>query len=167
MPPDDERNETSGILDQLRTVVEALADIEEEEGGHRRNSGHIDRRHARVDYEYDVSIGLGKRLPRPDEAGEARSSAVNSREFTVPAEITDVEGSDERIVVADVGAVTEDEVDVSLDRDRQTLEISANDDIVTRIGLDRTDLTVTDVSLNNQVLQIRLQPRSTGESDTR
>lgn len=56
---DDQSSQLSGLLDQLHTLVEVLADIEEE-GGHRHESGRIDRGNARIDYDYDVSIGLGR-----------------------------------------------------------------------------------------------------------
>lgn len=52
--------------------------------------------------------------------------------------------------------MTDDDVDVALDTDEQALTLRVDDDVVERVVLDRPDVAITDMTLRNQVLEIRL-----------
>lgn len=160
---DDQSSQPSGLLDQLRSLVEALADIEEE-GGHRHESGRIDRGNARIDYDYDVSIGLGRadRSSHDEEPSsdrfrsDQRSGQRGMTEDSIHVETREGTSGDELVVVADLPGVTDDDVDVALDTDEQALTLRVDDDVVERVVLDRPDVAISDMSLRNQVLEIRL-----------
>lgn len=168
---DDARNNTStqptGLLDQLHTLLETLAEIEEEEAGHRRGSGQIDRGTRRIDYNYDVSIGLGKSDQSPDtdsslhrSHSEKRSDHQRATENSVPIETREGTSDDELVVIADLpGVADDDDVDVDLDTDEPALILRIKNE-VKRIPLDQSDMTITDMTINNQVLEIRVSHAS-------
>jgi HSP20 family molecular chaperone IbpA len=169
---DDARDNTStqptGLLDQLRTLLETLAEIDEEEAGRRRGSGQIDRGTSRIDYNYDVSIGLGRSDQAPGTSSsphrshsEQRSRHQRATEDSVPIETREGTSDDELIVIADLpGVADDDDVDVDLDTDEPVLILRINENEVKRIPLDQSDMTITDMTINNQVLEIRVSHAS-------
>lgn len=169
---DDECNDTStqpaGLLDQLRTLLETLAEIDEEETGHRRGSGQIDRGTGRIDYNYDVSIGLGQRdqssttrSSPPRSHSERRSRHQRTTEDLVHIETREGPNGDELVVIADLPDVAdEDDVDVDLDADEPALVLRVNENEMRRIPIDQAEMTITDLSINNQVLEIRVSRES-------
>jgi HSP20 family molecular chaperone IbpA len=138
-----------------------LAEIERGEDGHRRESGHIDRGNARIDYDYDVSTGLdsGASSSRDRSASDRRrterSTDREAERDPIHVETREV-ATDELVVIADLPEVTDDDLDVTLDADEPALELRDGEDTVGRIALDQSDVTITDVTLNNQILEIRL-----------
>lgn len=162
-PPDGPSDRSSGLLAQLRAIVETLAEIEANEGGLRRESGHIDRGRTRIDYDYEVSIGLGddthtaSSRDRPVSEG-ARTGPTGSQQGDGEAIhiATRAVDDDESVVIADLPGVADAELEVVLDTDGPALELWADEELVGRVGLDRPDVTITDVTLNNQILEIRL-----------
>jgi HSP20 family molecular chaperone IbpA len=175
---DDARDNTStqptSLLDQLRTLLETLAQIEEGEAGHRRGSGQIDRGTSRVDYNYGVSIGLGQRDQSSDTRSsphqpqsERRSRRQRATEDSVPTETRKGTSDDELIVIADLPSVAdEDDVDVDLDTDEPALILRINENEVKRIPLDQSEMTITDMTINNQVLEIRVSRESDSNGGT-
>jgi HSP20 family molecular chaperone IbpA len=175
---DDARDNTStrptGLLDQLRTLLETLAEIEEEEAGHRRGSGQIDRGTSRIDYNYDVSIGLGQRDQSSDTRSsphrshsERRSRHQRATEDSAPIETREGTSDDELIVIADLpGVADEDDVDVDLDTDEPALILRISENEVKRIPLDQSEMTITDITINNQVLEIRVSRTSDSNRGT-
>lgn len=161
--PDDQPSRPSGLFDQLRMLLETLADIEEEDG-HRHESGRIDRGNARVDYDYDVSIGLGgadgsshdEGLSSERSRSEQRSGQRGTTDDSIHVETREGTNGDELVVIADLPGVTDDDVDVALDTDEQELTLQVDDDVVERVVLDRPDVEITEMTLRNQVLEIRL-----------
>ena len=173
--PDSPSNHPSGLLEQLRAIIEALAEIKEDEGGHRRESGRIDRGRTRIDYDYEVSIGLGsddRTASPPNQPASDRSQPKQTRgqqgdEESIRIETRKVT-NDERVVIADLPGVTDDELDITLDTDEPALELRTNEELVGRVVLDQPDVTINDVTLNNQILEIRLSRTSEsndGESE--
>lgn len=172
--PDSPSDHPSSLLEQLRSIIEVLAEIEEEEGGYRRESGHIDRGSTRVDYDYEVSIGLD---PNAVSSRDQSASDPFQTERTIDREAEEKEPihiearevtTDEFLVIADLPGVADDDIDVTLDADEPTLELWADEELVGRVVLDQPDVTITDVTLNNQILEIRLTrtiESNEGESD--
>lgn len=177
---DDERDSTStqptSLVDQLRTLLETLAEIETEEAGNRRGSGQIDRGTSRVDYNYNVSIGLGQSDQSRDTGlsphqlhSKRQSPQQRATEDSVPIEIREGPSGNELIVIADLLGVTDDDnVDVDLDTDESALILRINENEVERITIDQSELTITDVTINNQVLKICVShaPDSNGGKTT-
>lgn len=159
----DSLSDPSGLLEQLRAIIEVLAEIEEDEGGYRQESGRIDRGRSRIDYDYEVSIGLGtgdrtaspRDQPAPDHSRTERTRSQQGDEESIHIETREVT-DDERVVIADLPGVTDDELDVTLDADEPALELRADEELIGRIVLDQPDVTITDATLNNQILEIRL-----------
>jgi HSP20 family molecular chaperone IbpA len=173
--PDSPSNHPNGLLEQLRAIVEALAEIEEEEGGHRQESGRINRGSTRIDYDYEISLGLDPvdrttsplDQPASDQSHPKQTHSQQGDKESVHIETRKVT-NDERVVIADLPGVTDDELDVTLDADEPALELRANEEIVGRVALDQPDVTISDVTLNNQILEIRLTRASEstdGESE--
>jgi hypothetical protein len=158
--PETPSGQPRGLLERIRAIVEALGEIEQVEDGHRRASGRVDRGAAHIDYDYDVSVGLGDRSGSPREQPGAEGSARRSSgqgDPSTPAHVqTRAVSDDELVVVADLPGVTDDELDVTLDADEPALELTAGGELIERIGLDGPDVTISDVSLTNRILEIRL-----------
>lgn len=164
---DDQSTQPRGLLDQLRTLIETLSEIEEKEGGHRHESSRIDSGTTRIDYDYDVSIGLGRGGESSHEEqssdrsrSEQRFSQQGTAEDSVHIETREGTSGSELVVVADLPGVTDDDVDIELDTDESALTLRVDDDIVERIGLDQSDLTITEMTTKNQILVIRLAQTS-------
>jgi HSP20 family molecular chaperone IbpA len=153
----------SGLLEQLRAIIDALAEIEEEEGGHRRDSKHIERGSTRIDYDYEVSVGLGsdERAPQSGEQPESdRSRAEGGPNQPGEEEGVHIEtravSQDELLVIADLPDLADEELDIELDADEPALAVWAGEERVGRVALERSNVTISDVTLNNQILEIRL-----------
>ncbi|TSD14759.1 protein gvpH 1 [Haloglomus irregulare] len=186
MPPDKSNDDTSdgkrdntsaeptGLLDQLRTLLKMLAEIEEEEAGHRRGSGQINHGTSRVNYNYDVSIGLGQynqssttRSSSHQSHSERRSRHQRATEDSVSIETREGTSDDELVVIADLpGVADEDDVDVDLDADEPALILWIDENEMKRIPLDQSEMTITDMIINNQVLEIRVSRESDSNRGT-
>lgn len=161
--PDDQPSRPSGLIDQLRVLLETLADIEEE-GGHRRGSGRIGRKSARIDYDYDVSIGLGGADGSAHDEGRSserprsgqRPGQRAGTDDLIHVETRERTDGDELVVIADLPGVADDDVDVALDADEQALTLRVDGAVVERVAVDRPEMTITDMTLKNQILEIRL-----------
>lgn len=164
---DSSSDQFKGLLEQLRTIIKALAEIEEEEGGHRRESGRINRGSSRIDYDYNVSIGLGSEestassrdQPVSDQSQTDGTRSQGGNEGTVHIETRKVT-NDELVVIADLPGDIDEELDINLDTDKPALELRTNEELVESVALDHPDLTINDVTLNNQILEIRLSRAS-------
>jgi HSP20 family molecular chaperone IbpA len=164
--PDDSHDGTTatptGLLDQLRSLLKALAEIDSEEAGHRRRSGQIDRGSRRIEYEYTVSIGLGRSDhsrntgSSPSRAdSEHRSSSRRRVEDSVAIETRDGASDDEIVLVADLpGVADDDDVDVGINTDEQVLVLRVNGTEVERVPLAHSEMEITEMTINNQVLEV-------------
>ncbi|ESS11765.1 MAG: GvpH [uncultured archaeon A07HR60] len=141
---------SSPVLDRLRAILETLDEIDTNEDGTRRESGHLERGQIGLDYSYEVSIGSisGDRSPAPPRESDDDSE---SPLFEVRA-VSDTD----RVVVIDLSQTADGELDVRLDSEQRVLELRVDGDRIRRIPLDTHDVTVSDVTQNNQILQIRL-----------
>ena len=164
--PDDSRDGTAttptGLLDQLRSLLEALAEIDSEEAGHRRRSGQIDRGSRRIEYEYTVSIGLGRSdhsrntgsSPSQSDS-EHRSSSRKRVEDSVAIETRDGASDDEIVLIADLpGVADDDNVDVGINADEQVLILRVNGTEVERVPLAQSEMKITQRTVNNQVREV-------------
>ena len=161
-------DESRGILRRIRAVIEEIGAIEQYEDGHRRASGHVDRGTVRVDYEYDVSVGLADRLgppEQPDTDGsrsdrDADGQVSDPTPMYVQRSVTD----EKVVVVVDLPGVTDDELDVTLDADEAALELTAEGEVIDRIGIDHPDMAISDTSLTNRILEVTLAHEDDGEN---
>ncbi len=170
-PPDNPSDRSRGLLEQLRAIIEALAEIEEEEGGHRRESGRTNRGSTRIDYDYNVSIGLGSEegtASSRDQLVSDRSQTDGTRSQRGDEDSVHIETrkitNDELVVIADLPGDIDEELDINLDTDKPALELRTNEELVGRVALDHPDVTINDVTLNNQILEIRLN-RTSGSKE--
>jgi HSP20 family molecular chaperone IbpA len=159
--------QSMSLIDQLRTLLETLAEIEEEEAGHRQGSGQIDRGTTRIDYNYDVSVGLGRddRVPHsesssPQSHSESQPSFPGATEDGIHIETREGRSDDELIVIADLPRVTDEDVAVDLDTNESALILRINENEVKRIPLDQSDMKITDMTIKNQILELRVSRAS-------
>lgn len=150
-----------GLLGSIGEIIEALSELEDAEDGPKSERGRIDRDSFTIDYNYDVNVGLGGDRKRRSGSSDDRSEPertvdVDDQEDALDHAVDVREYEDEVIVSADLPGVDEDELDIAIEDDASTLSITAGEDVIERIPLD-SQLSVTDVSFKNQILQIRLQ----------
>ena len=164
---DNASTQPTSLVDQLRTLLETLAEIEEEEAGHRHGSGKIDRGTTRIDYNYDVSVGLGQseqsshtESSSPQSHSEHQPSHPGATEDGVHIETREGTSDDELIVIADLPRVTDEDVDVDLDADESALILRIDENEIKRIPLDESDMTITDMTIKNQILELRVSRAS-------
>lgn len=153
-------DESRGVLRRIRAVIEAISAIEQHENGHRRASGRVDRGTLRVDYEYDLSVGLDDRLeppersdadgPRSDRDSDGRASD------STPIHVQKSVGDDELVVAVDLPDVTDDRFAVTLDADKPALELTVEGELIDRIGIDHPGMAISDTSLTNRILEVTL-----------
>ncbi|GGJ05385.1 protein gvpH 1 [Halobellus salinus] len=165
--PDSERENTAtqptGLLDQLQILLKALAEIDREEGGHRRGSGQSDRGASRIDYEYTVSIGLGQSDHSPGTGASPSRSHSEQRSYprrsvgdSIAIETREGTSDDERIIIADLPGVADDDVvDAEIAADEPELILWVNGTEIKRVPLGQSEVRITDITVNNQVLEIR------------
>lgn len=167
--PDDARDDRStqpeSLLDQLYSLLASLDEIDEEEGSHPSGSGHIERGSARIDYDYNVSVGLGQNdhPSGPDTAASPHQSHSDQRptESSIPIEIREGRSDDELVVIADLPGVTDDDdVEIDLNTDDSALILRIDENEIKWIPLDRSDMTITDMTINNQILELRVSQAS-------
>ncbi|MFB6206069.1 MAG: gas vesicle protein GvpH [Haloglomus sp.] len=136
----------SDLLDRLEEL-----DIDESE----RRSDTIRRGDATFDY----NINIGSINP----AGESRRR--RSRTWDIRGESADHEyrvqvdeEGGEIVVVADLPAVSPDEVEVATNDETGALEIRVDGEVVESVALDWDGAAVTDVTFQNQILEVRVAP---------
>lgn len=153
---DDEETEGSIPLGSVfGTLSELLGQLEEMDldAGEQR-SGSVRRGDAT--FEYNVNVGSinpagesrrNRRRPNWDIKGESED-----REYRV--RINDAEN--ELVVVADLPSVSAEDLDVGTTDD--ALEIRVDGEVVESVPLDWDGATVTDVTFENQVLEVHVEP---------
>jgi HSP20 family molecular chaperone IbpA len=154
--PDDDRIDGSIPLGSVfGTLSELLGRLEEMEldAGEQR-SGSVRRGDAT--FEYNVNVGSidpagesrrTRRRPNWDIRGESED-----REYRV--RIDDAEN--ELVVVADLPSVSAADLDVATTDD--ALEIRVDGEVVESVPLDWDGATVADVTFENQVLEVHVEP---------
>lgn len=137
----------SELLDQLENM-----DIDAGE----QRSGSVQRGDATFDY--NVNIGSinpagesrrNRRRRRWDITGESED-----REYRV--RVNEEEGK--LVVIADLPAVSADDIEVTTTDDDGALEIRVDGDVLESVPLDWDGATVTDVQFRNQVLEVHVEP---------
>lgn len=168
--PDDEEDDgdtsevdlgLGGLFGSIGELIEALSEIDQNEDGTRSETGRVDRDSFTIDYNYDVNVGIGgdrdRRSRSRDHSSEPeRTVDVDDFERDPEYEVDVREYEDEVIVSADLPGVDEEDLDITVEDDEGAVTIEAANDVIERIPLD-DQLSVTDVSFKNQILQIRLQ----------
>lgn len=133
---DDDRPE--GIF---RAILRLLEEMDARDG--RTRGGRWADGRTSVDYSFsigslDETLGMGS----PDEP-EAHI-------------LTTRETDDGILIAADLPRVRPEDVSVDLDRDVRTVTITVDNHVVGRFPLDDGDWTVTDVSFNNEVMEVKV-----------
>jgi HSP20 family molecular chaperone IbpA len=159
--PDDENRDSSiplgNVFETLSELLDALEDVDTDE----QTSGRVTRGDATFDY--NVNIGT------IDPSGDSRRN--RRRDWDIRGESDDHEyrvrvneASGELVVIADLPAVSPDEVEVGTTND--ALEIRVDGTVVESVPLDWDGAAVTDVTFTNQVLEVRVTPDAADEDDT-
>lgn len=165
MTTDDNHHEASSLLDIIRHVIETFQDTERSDEDETAGHGTVSERSFRTDYEFTVSTGLNhdRYWGRPSikELSDGTTATIND---TNEDRLVDVrEERDAIIVLADLPQATAESITTEIDRERNEFVIGLGGKIIGEIPLNDADITVTDSTFNNGVLEVRLQ---TGESTT-
>ena len=146
------------VFETLSELLDALEDVDTDE----QSSGRVTRGDATFDY----NINIGTINP----SGESRRNR-RQRDWDIHGESEDHEyrvrvneAAGELVVIADLPAVSPDDVEVGITDD--ALEIRANGTVVESVPLDWDGAAVTDVTFTNQVLEVRVTPGGADEDDT-
>lgn len=161
MTTDDNHHEASSLFDIIRHAVKTLQDAqrsdEDETAGHRTVLG----RPLQTDYEFTGNTVLD---PNPDSHWTNRGIEDLSSELTASTTDTEEdylvdvrEEGDAIVVLADLPQVTAESVRTEIDRERNELIIELGGETIERIPLDNTAITVTDSTVNNGIVEVRLQ----------
>jgi HSP20 family molecular chaperone IbpA len=159
--PDDENRDSSiplgNVFETLSELLDALEDVDTDG----QTSGRVTRGDATFDY--NVNIGT------LDPSGDSRRN--RRRDWDIRGESDDHEyrvrvneASGELVVIADLPAVSPDEVEVGTTDD--ALEIRVDGPVVESVPLDWDGAAVTDVTFTNQVLEVRVTSDGADEDDT-
>jgi HSP20 family molecular chaperone IbpA len=156
---DDASDAVEALVETIRSVLESLSEIDEEEGGRRHGGGRIERGSTTVDYQYDVSVGLDDVLNEGDEGRpEPKRTIELDADAAEPSYVVRVYESDDTIrVVADLPGIDENDVDVSLADGGSRLELSVEGETIESVPLRWGATTMTDLSFTNQILEITLR----------
>ena len=149
----------TGLLGILLAAIDAFSEIETNEGGHRRGSGHLEGENTSIEYDYEVSIGLDPAArsnpPNPQRSVESIPGPEDdSQPFHV--ETRDI-GEAKRVIIADLPETSEDELDIRFDEEKDVLELWAGGRRVKGVPLGIQDVTVTDITFNNQILEVQIE----------
>lgn len=152
-PTDDGSNGDDRPNGVIQAILDLLAEMDER--GDRVGRGRWADDRFSVDYSVsigglDEAFGPGGRGPRdPPDSGSRKAPDAGGD----PA-ITVREFGDEMLIVADLPNVRAEAVDV--ERDEQTVVITAEGDVLGRVPIDDEGWEVVDVSFNNDVMEARL-----------
>jgi HSP20 family molecular chaperone IbpA len=170
MPEDTDRDDSDedvsgsiplgNVFETLSTLLDQLDDADLDAGERRSDTV----RRGDATFDYDINIGT----IAPD--GEARSDR-RSRDWDIRGESEDHEyrvrvndADGELVVVADLPAVSADEVSVETTDDDDALEIRVDGSVLRSVPLDWGGASVTEVAFTNQVLEVHVEPQG-GETD--
>lgn len=157
---EDRREEYTGVLARVVRLLRTISDADA--GGTQRRTGHFHTKRTRVDYEYSVSIGLdtvsqdNETIPGGDHGPADGADDTHATMRSPSIEIRSPSDT-ERVVVADLPGISETEFDVTFDDEARTLTLWQGTDRVERVTLAEPSMEVTDVTINNQVLRVKLQ----------
>lgn len=159
---DDEGSDENGsiplgdVFESLSGLLDRLEELDLDEG--ERHSDTIRRGNATFDY--NVNIGsinpAGESRRRRSRTWDIRGESAD-REYRV--QVDEEEG--EMVVVADLPAVSPDEVEVATNDKSGALEIRVDGETVESVPLDWDGAAVTDVTFQNQILEVRVEPPGT------
>lgn len=158
---DDDRVDDDGPLGSLLELLEMLAEMEER--GERRRDGRLDIGGTSVDF----SVGIGTLDDLADRGGRGprdsgdRSSGGGERDGDAAADDgahVDVRRTEAgATVVADLPDVDAGAVDVAVDEGADRLRILVDGEPVGTAPLSGEELSVTDATVRNEVLEVRLE----------
>ena len=131
----------------LRAILELLSELDDADERSRR-SGWTD---GRTSVDYSVSVrGLDEAL----DGGPSGGTEESGRPET-PA-LTTRETDDGLLVVVDLPERRTEQVAAEVDEDERVAVITAGGDDIGRVPLDDGEWTVVDVSVNNDIMEVRL-----------
>ncbi len=148
------------VFETLSTLLEQLDDADLDTGERRSDTV----RRGDATFDYDINIGTiapdgegrsDRRSPDWDIRGESEDHEYRVR-------VNDADG--ELVVVADLPAVSADEVSVETTDDDEALEIRVDGAVLRSVPLDWGGASVTEVAFTNQVLEVHVEPQG-GETD--
>lgn len=147
------------VFETLSELLDQLEDMDLDTG--EQQSGTVQRGDATFDY----NVNIGSINP----AGESRRNRRRrnwdikgeSEDHEYRVRINEAEG--ELIVIADLPAVSADDINVRT-TDDDALEIRVDGEVLESVPLDWDGATVTDVAFKNQVLEVHVEPP--GRTDT-
>jgi hypothetical protein len=149
------------VFETLSELLEQLEDVDLDAG--ERRSGSVTRGDATFDY----NVNVGSINP----AGESRRNR-RRRSWDIKGESTDHEyrvrineAEGELIVIADLPAVSADDIAVRTTDDDDALEIRVDGEVLEAVPLDWDGASVTDVAFTNQVLEVHVEPPDGTDTD--
>lgn len=125
----------------IRSILTLLAELDE--AGERRQHGRWIGPRTVVDYEVSLG-GLGESFERDDRTG-SNTPAIATRRV-----------ADGMLVAVDLPDVRPEDVSVELDRYECTLTLAVDSEVVGQAPLEAGGWSVAAVSINNDVMTIRL-----------
>lgn len=142
------------LFGTLSELLDQLENLDLDAGESR--SGNVRRGDATFDY----NVNIGSINP----AGESRRNR-RQRDWHIEGKSDDheyhvrIDEEDGEIVVfADLPAVSADDVDVATNDETGSLEIRVDGEVVESIPFDWVGATVTDVTFQNQILEVHVRP---------
>lgn len=125
----------------VRAILDLLADLDER--GERTGRGRWSS--GRADVDYSVEIGGLDDFSEASRLDEPGASAITTRTF-----------DDEVLVVADLPNVRSEDVSARVAPDDGAVTIGIDGYVVERVPLDEEGWSVADVTVNNDVVEVRL-----------
>lgn len=155
----DRDDRKGGALGRLLRLLETLAEMEED--GERRRDGRTNVGGTSVDFSVnigsvdDLADAFGGRGGRPDRGrGGDRDEAVDEP-LDTHVDVRETETG--VVVVADLPTVDEDDVDATVDDEAGELRITLGGETLGSVPLRGEELTVTDATVRNRILEVRLE----------
>ncbi len=158
---DDNHRDASSLLDVLRHVVETLQDADRNGEGKGTGGGTVSGKHARTDYGFTVSTGpdpdsLWERLGVDDPSPESDSKPTTpAADDDYLVDVREEEGA--IVVLADLPRATAEGVTAGIDRAKNELVIGFEGEVIERIPLGDSEITVANSTFKNGVLELRLR----------
>ena len=163
--PDDVLSASGGLFTQLEALIEALTEIEASEEERIQDQGQLDYGSGRVDYGYDISIGLGSSSQDPETVDLPDPDDINVDELE-PAPRIEVRDRDGGVtVLADLPNVGEESLSVDLETDVPAIIIKDEDRVLKRLEFEEQIMEIDRMEYKNNVLEVRVKKSSESQGE--
>ncbi len=149
------------VFETLSTLLEQLDDADLDAG--ERRSDTVRRGDATFDYDINIGTIASGDEGRTDRRSRDWDIKGESEDHEYRVRVNDAEG--ELVVVADLPAVSADEVSVETTDNDDALEIRVDGAVLRSVPLDWGGATVTEVAFTNQVLEVHVEPQGGEDSN--